>query len=91
MSRRLPEEFEGKEIVPLCIAAKLNEAKKIEEILDGANIDYTFEITPFTKMSVFSILFGGIKEGILFLVLSGQHEFCRNLLKEAGLESLIVE
>lgn len=91
MGCRLPEEFEGKEIIPLYLAAKLSEAKKIEEILDKAKIDYTFEITPFTETSVFSILFGGIKEGVLFLVLSGQHEFCQNLLREVGLERLIVE
>jgi hypothetical protein len=91
MSRRLPEELEGKELVPLCLAAKLSEARKIEEILDKTNIDYTFEITTYAGDSVFSILFGGIKKGVMFLVLSEQYEFCRNLIEKEGLERLIVE
>lgn len=37
----------------LCLAAKLNEARKIEEILDKANMDYTFEISPFMGISIF--------------------------------------
>ena len=55
MSKKLPEEFEGKELVPLCLATKLEEAKEIEGILDRAGIDYTFEIAPVTEQSVFGI------------------------------------
>ena len=91
MSRRLPEEFKGKELVPLCLATKLEEAKEIEGILDRVGIDYTFEIAPVTEQSVFGILFGANKKGVLFLVLTGQLEYCANLLQEAGLERLIAE
>jgi len=89
VSRRLPEEFEGKELVPLCLATKLEEAKEIEGVLDGAGIDYTFEIAPVTEQSVFSILFGADKKGVLFLVVPEQLEFCADLLQKAGLERLI--
>jgi hypothetical protein len=91
VSRRLPEEFEGHELVPLCLATKLEEAKEIEGILDRVGIDYTFEIAPVTEQSVFGILFGANKKGVLFLVLTGQLEYCANLLQEAGLERLIAE
>jgi hypothetical protein len=89
VSRRLPEEFEGKELAPLCLATKLEEAKEIEGILDRAGIDYTFEIAPVTEQSVFGILFGADKKGVLFLVLTGQLESCANLLQGSGLERLI--
>lgn len=94
MPRRLPEEFEGKELVPLCLASKLADAKEIESVLDKAGIDYTFytfEIRPISGKSILSILFGGIRKGVMFLVLSGQYEFCRSLLEKAGLSNLIIE
>jgi hypothetical protein len=84
MPRKLPEEFEGKEIAPLCIAAKLSEANAVESILDKAQIDYTFEVAPF-----FSPQGIGIREGVLFMVLSGQLNYCRSLLRIAGLSYLI--
>ena len=90
MPRRLPEEFGGKELVPLCLASKLADAKEIESVLDKAGIDYTFEITPISGKSILSILFGGIRKGVMFLVLSGQYEFCRSLLEKAGLSNLII-
>ena len=67
MPRKLPEEFEGKEIAPLCIASKLSEANAVESLLDKEQIDYTFEIAPFL-----SHLGIGIREWVLFMVLSGQ-------------------
>lgn len=84
MLRKLPEEFEGKEIAPLCIASKLSKANAVESILDKEQIDYTFEIAPF-----FSHLGIGIREGVLFMVLSGQLNYCHNLLIRAGLSYLI--
>jgi len=91
MPRRSPEEFEGKELVPLCLASKLADAKEIESVLDKTGIDYTFEIAPISGKSILSILFGGIRKGVMFLVLSGQYEFCRSLLEKAGLSNLIIE
>lgn len=91
MPRKLPEEFEGKELAPLCLASSPDEAKKIESVLDGAGIDYTFEITPILNTSVFSILFSTTKEGVMFIVPSEQYELCLKLFEEAGLSSLIIE
>ncbi len=91
MPRRLPEDFEGKELEPLCIASTLSEAEKIESVLDRESIDYTFEIVEYSGRSVLSILFGGVKEGVMFKVLKGQYDFCMELLTKEGLEKTIVE
>lgn len=90
MPRKLPEELEGKELEQLCIASTLSEAKKIESALDKEGIDYTFEIVEYSGRSVLSILFGGVKEGVMFKVLKGQHDFCSELLAREGLEQNIV-
>ncbi len=91
MSRKLPEEFQGKELAPLCLASTSHEAKEIENVLDEAGIDYTFDITPTMQEGVFSILFGSPKEGVMFLVQAENYESCITLLQEAGLSHLIIE
>ncbi len=91
MPRRLPEELVGKELLPLCVAANLYDAKRIEATLDRAGIDYTFEITSITGKSILGILFGSAKDGVMFLVPSEQLDFCRELLAGEGLEKNIVE
>ncbi len=65
MPRRLPEELVGKELLPLCVAANLYDAKRIEATLDRAGIDYTFEITSITGKSILGILFGSAKDGVM--------------------------
>jgi hypothetical protein len=87
----LPEELEGKELSPLCLASKIDEAKEIESVLDRAGMDFTFEITPFTQKGVIGILFGGVKEGVMFLVPSGKYETCKTIVVSAGLSHLIIE
>jgi hypothetical protein len=84
----LPEELEGKEIVPLCLVDNSGDAKKVELILDTNDIDYTFEITGIAG-GFFSIMFGGFRNGVIFLVYSAQHEFCRSLLEKAKLSNLL--
>ena len=91
MTRRLPEEFAGEKLVPLCLAVKLAEAKKIELVLDRAGIEYTFEITPVQGKSILSLVFGSIRKGVMFLVKIEQYEDCRSLLENAGLYNLIIE
>ncbi len=90
MARKLPEELEGKELEPLCLASKLSEAKAIESALDRNGIDYTFEIVEYSGRSVLSILFGGVKKGVMFKVLKEQLDFCIELLTREGLEKTIV-
>ena len=90
MSRLLPEELKGENLVPLCFATSLNEAKGIESILDKGGVDYTFEIAPIASESVFSVLFGSNKKGVIFLVPSIQYEHSVKLLDKSGLSGLII-
>lgn len=90
MARRLPEEMKGRELIPLCFATRPREAEQIESVLDSATVDYTFEIRPLARTSIFSILFGSSKDGVVFLVPSEQFDFCLNLLDKKGLSHLII-
>jgi hypothetical protein len=90
MPRRLPEELKKEKLVPLCLASRISDAKKIESVLDKANIDYTFEITSVYGTSVFGVLFGTIKKSVIFLVSSEQYELCLGLLEKEGLSALII-
>jgi hypothetical protein len=91
VSRRLPEELQGVELEPLCVATKFSEAGRVEAVLDTAGIDYTFEITPVQSRGVLSILFGAVKKGVMFLVPLGQRAYCVELLMKEGLSNLIVD
>lgn len=91
MPRRLPEELEGKDLKPLCIAVKPSEAEEIEAVLDRAGTDYTFEITTVAGTSILRILFGNIRNGVMFLVPVERHGFLRGLFEENGLSHLLVD
>jgi hypothetical protein len=91
LTRTLPEEFEGKELAPLCLASTAHEAEEIETALDDAGMDYTFDITPLSQEGVFTILFGSPKEGVMFLVPAEKYEECVTLLNDTGLSHLIIE
>jgi hypothetical protein len=82
--------MENKKLVPLCLAANMRDARRIESVLDGAGVDYTFEITPLTGRSIFGIIFGTMKKGIMFLVPEETYEDCLKLLEDAGLSDLII-
>lgn len=91
MPRKLPDEMSGEELSPLCIVAKMSDAREVENALDKAAIEYTFEITPVVSKSVFSVIFGGIRNGVMFLVRKKELELCRELLAVAGLVHLILK
>lgn len=90
MAKRLPEELAGTDILTLCLASKLSDAKKIESVLDNAHIDYTFELKPITH-GITNIAVGGIPNNVMFFVYSEQHKLCIGLLEEADLSSLLIE
>ena len=90
MPRKLPEEMEGQKLVPVCLASRQSEAVQIESVLDGAGIDYTFEIAPVAGRSILSIIFGSIKKGVMFLVPEPDFEKAAGLLEGAGLSHLII-
>jgi hypothetical protein len=88
MPKRHPDEMQGRDLAPLCIAGNLREAGRIESALDTGGIEYTFEITQYLAGSGF---FGGPRDGVMFLVPAEQHEHCRTLIERAGLSKSLVE
>jgi len=78
MSYTEPSNLEHKEIVLIYIAGKTSEAKGVEALLTDNEVTYTLMHTPFLR----SDLFGQPIElpGVGFYVLSGQAEYCRDLL-----------
>ncbi len=82
--------MENEKLVPLCVAASMRDSRRIESVLDGAGIDYTFEITPLAGKSILGIIFGTMKKGIMFLVPEGIYEKCLTLLEDAGLSGLVI-
>ena len=90
MPKKLPEEMDGEDLLPLCLAAKLADAQKIESVLDRADIEYTFELTPLTH-GCDNLLTGGIRPNVLLFVPAPRYAHCRTLLHNAKLSSLIVD
>lgn len=84
-----PETFDDKELAVVYIAGRLSEGKRVEQVLSGNAIDYTVDIEPF-QSRVLGILPVEYK-GVGFYVLSAQADFCRRVLREAGLIQGLVE
>lgn len=84
-----PEKFDGKEIAMVYVASRVNEGKRVEGILSAHGIDYAVDVEPFQSRTfgIFPVEY----EGVGFYVLSGQADFCRRALREAGLVQGLVE
>jgi hypothetical protein len=80
MARIEIEDFSDKKISRIFIAASIKEAESAEDILTQNAIDYAISLEPYTRM-----FFGTQREGLAFYVLSGQSQYCRNLLASKGL------
>jgi hypothetical protein len=89
MSRIDMEEFsmDEKDITRIFIASNLKEAQSIEEILTDHGIDYAVKIEKYVRLG----LFPSEMPGVAFYVPSGQASFCRDLLRNQGFLSGIVE
>ena len=85
------EEFskDEKDITRIFIASSLKEAQSVEEILTGLGIDYAVEIEKYVRFQLG--LFPSEIPGVAFYVSSGQGSFCRDLLRNDGFLSGIVE
>lgn len=73
--------FDDKEISLIYIAAAPSEAAKVEVVLTENGVDYTLIEIPFDS-------FFGLSQrpGIGFYVISGQAEYCRNILDENNIK-----
>jgi hypothetical protein len=67
--------FDDKEISLIHIAASAPEAEKVELVLTENGIDYSLMEIPFS-----SFLSLSERPGIGFYVISGQADYCRNIL-----------
>lgn len=88
MARVALEEFDGKEVSRIYLAARLAEAKSVETALTNTGIEYAVEVEPYLATAVFWV---SEYRGAAFYVLFGQADFCRRVLREAGLTAGLLE
>lgn len=84
-----PATFDDKEVTVVYIAGRQSEGKRVEQILSDNAIDYAIGFEPFESrvLGILPVEY----EGVGFYVLSGQADFCRRVLREAGLAQGLVE
>ncbi|HEY1267012.1 MAG TPA: hypothetical protein VGH16_07130 [Candidatus Binatia bacterium] len=83
------DDFGDKDVSRVYLAGRLAEAKRVEEVLTDNSIDYAVEVEPY--VATFAVLSFGEYGGAAFYVLSGQADFCRRILAEAGLTGGILQ
>lgn len=79
-----PEELVDPERI--FIAGSLREARRVEELLTTAGVDYVVQVEPFTTSVLFSP-----RNGAVFYVTAGQAAYCRSQLMAARLDRGVVE
>jgi hypothetical protein len=84
-----PATFDDKEVAMVYIAGRLSEGKHVEQVLSDHAIAYAVDSEPFQRylLGILPIEY----EGVGFYVLSGQADFCRRVLRDAGLVQGLVE
>ena len=76
------------ETAAVFIAATVAEAEFVEELFEREGIEFELTPEPYLRGGIFSIV---CLHGLLFEVLRGQAPYCRELLRDAGLERGVVE
>jgi hypothetical protein len=69
------------------VARSLRLARRVEEWLTTAGVDYVVQVEPFGR----SLLFQTVRNGAAFYVAAGQAEYCRRQLSATGLAAGVVE
>ena len=84
-----PATFDGKEVALVYVAGRLSEGKRVEQVLSEHAIDYAVDIEPFESrvLGILPVEY----EGVGFYVIADHAEFCRRILREAGLVQGLVE
>ena len=72
---------------PIFIAGSLRAARRAEEWLTTAGVDYSVEVEPIGR----SLLFGSVRMGAAFYVTSSQAAYCRQQLTAAGFDRGVAE
>jgi hypothetical protein len=75
--------FDDKEVALIYIAGRLNEGKRVEQVLSDNGVDYAVDIEPFqtTVLGILPVEY----DGVGFYVPSHQASLCREVLRAAGL------
>jgi hypothetical protein len=84
-----PATFDDKEVALVYIAGRLSEGKRVEQVFTENAVDYAVDVEPF-ESRVLGILRVEY-EGVGFYVLAGQADFCRGILRAAGVVQGLVE
>ncbi len=85
MARIEPEGLSDPE--QIFIAGSLRLARRAEQWLTTAGVDYAVQVEPLGR----SILFGTLRVGAAFYVATAQAAYCRQQLTAAGLGAGVVE
>ena len=72
---------------PIYVTASLRVARRVEEWLTAAGVDYAVQVEPVGR----SFLFGTVRMGAAFSVTAQQAPYCREQLTAAGLGGGVVE
>ena len=84
-----PTTFDDKDVAMVYIAGRLSEGKRVEQVFSENAIDYAVDFEPFESrvLGILPVRY----EGVGFYVLSARADFCRRILREAGLLQGLVE
>ena len=85
MARIDPEELRDPERI--FVAGSLRAARRVEEWLTMAGVDYAVQVEPFGR----TVLFRTIRNGAAFYVSSSQAKYCREQLAITGLKDGVVD
>jgi hypothetical protein len=85
MARVEPDVLEGRDLARIYIAARLGEARQVEEVLTEVGVNYVVLVEP-----VMRTLFGSARNAAVFVVVAEQAGYCAEQLIEAGLSLGIV-
>jgi hypothetical protein len=85
MARIEPDELRDPE--QIFITGWVGTARRVEEWLTAAGVDYAVQVEPLGR----SLIFNSLRMGAAFYVTAGQAEYCRQALTAAGLGRGVVE
>ena len=78
--RHDPTEYEGRDLELIYIAGRVDEAKRIEAILDEQGIDYTIQVEQYRA----GVIFASVRAGVFFYGLPELAGRSRQTLKQLG-------
>lgn len=90
MARVDPEAFADVEVRQVYLAAKLDEAARVEDVLERLGVDYVVRVEPYTRVSIL-FFWPQNFSGAVFYVPADSANDCGDALRTAGLSGVIDE